>query len=58
MSALCDVTAIPLAEMYLCAEMSCKRVTTDSRRCPVCGSQVISLAAILDRVEEPEGDHA
>jgi hypothetical protein len=46
---------IPLIQAYLCADLECKTISNDFRRCPVCHSTVQSLAAVLGRKEEHKG---
>ncbi len=41
---------IPLAGAYLCGDTFCSTISNDSSRCPRCGSQVLSLARVLERL--------
>ena len=40
-------THLPLSRAYLCADLECETVSDNPKYCPVCLSQVISLARIL-----------
>jgi hypothetical protein len=42
-------TVINVPEAYVCANMSPSHVSDNPYRCPVCSSQVVSLARLLDR---------
>lgn len=44
---LADVITIPLREAYLCADET-PHIGNDPHRCPVCSSQVVSLAWMLE----------
>jgi hypothetical protein len=44
-------TVINMPEAYICANMSPSHVSDNPYRCPVCSSQVTSLARLLDRKE-------
>ena len=37
-----------LDEAYLCCDLQCRTVSTDSRQCPRCHSAVLCLANALD----------
>jgi hypothetical protein len=40
-------THLPLSRAYICADLECETVGDNPKYCPVCLSQVISLARIL-----------
>jgi hypothetical protein len=45
-------THLPLSRAYLCADLECETVSNNPKYCPVCLSQVISLARILSEKAE------
>ena len=43
-----------LREAYLCGDLDCNTISNDSRACPRCHSQVMSVAGIIERKPAPE----
>ena len=46
-----NTPVIHLREAYMCPE---EHISNNSRECPVCSSQVMCLARVLDREEKKE----
>lgn len=42
-------TTIPLARSFLCCDIDCSTVGDNPTACPICSSQTLALAAILNR---------
>jgi hypothetical protein len=42
------VDCIKLDRAYLCGDLACNTISSNPHRCPVCHSQVMSLANILE----------
>ena len=53
-----ELIQLNIKSSFLCADPDCGAISNDSHHCPRCGSQVLSLARVLERLSDNQQTEA